>query len=129
MRLRPAPVLPILLCLLAVAPAALATEVYVWTDASGVKHYSDSPPAGVKYTTRSLETADPVVESKPGEGDDKLPLNADDRACAQAKKNLGLLQSNQRVASSADGKSEMAAPERQRQTELAQAAIKTYCKP
>jgi hypothetical protein len=124
--MRPRPAI-VLLTLLALAPAALATEVYVWTDASGVKHYSDSPPAGVKYTTRSLETADPVVESKPGSGDDALPLNADDRNCAQAKKNLSLLQSSQRVASSGNNKAEMTAPERKRQTELAQAAINTYC--
>ena len=126
--MRPRPTL-LLLGLLTLAPAALATDVYVWTDASGVKHYSDSPPAGVKYTTRNLENADPVVEGKPGSGDENLPLNADDRNCAQAKKNLRLLQSNQRIASSGNNKAEMTAPERKRQTELAQAAISTYCKP
>lgn len=126
--MRPRPTL-LLLGLLTLAPAALATDVYVWTDASGVKHYSDSPPAGVKYTTRNLENADPVVEGKPGSGDENLPLNADDRNCAQAKKNLSLLQSNQRIASSGNNKAEMTAPERKRQTELAQAAISTYCKP
>ncbi len=127
MRLRPA---LLLLPLLALAAAASATEVYVWTDANGVKHYSDSPPAGMKYTTRSLESAEPVADNKPANGKDEapLPLNADDRACVQAKKNLSVLQSGQRVASG-DGKNEMAAPERQRQTELAQTAIKTYCKP
>lgn len=33
-----------LLVLLAVAVPAAATDMYSWTDANGVKHFSDSPP-------------------------------------------------------------------------------------
>lgn len=35
--------LALVMCLVA-APAMAAQQVYTWTDAQGVKHYSDSPP-------------------------------------------------------------------------------------
>jgi hypothetical protein len=61
-------------CLLALASqvqSASRTEVWVWTDADGVKHYSDYPAPGARKLTLATDsaqggaTAPPIVSSPP----------------------------------------------------------------
>ena len=40
--------------------AAIAGQVYSWTDASGKRHFSDKPPPGVEATKTGIRTSSPV---------------------------------------------------------------------
>lgn len=52
----------ILLC----TPPALAGEMYYWTDANGVRQFSDVPPEGqVRYEHAPLQNTSPAPSSKP----------------------------------------------------------------
>lgn len=46
--------LALVMCLVA-APAMAAQQVYTWTDAQGVKHYSDSPPPTKEADAKRLK--------------------------------------------------------------------------
>ena len=71
------PSIPVLLLLLAVAGPLAAQQVYTWTDANGVKHFSDEPPpASVKDTKKvivrggvtSTEDANKPADEAAGKG-------------------------------------------------------------
>jgi hypothetical protein len=66
-----------LVCLLALASqvqSASRTEVWVWTDADGVKHYSDYPAPGARKLTLATDSAQggasapAIVPSPPAKG-------------------------------------------------------------
>ncbi|MEO5623433.1 MAG: DUF4124 domain-containing protein [Dokdonella sp.] len=106
-----------LLVLLAAAlPAAAATDMYAWTDASGVKHFSDSPPpSSVKarklkvnggITTSAAEevqkeqaakSAGPELAAAAGYAPEDIKRN-----CDIARRNLATIQA-QKPAVDADG--------------------------
>ena len=116
-----------LLCMMASAYAAPA-QVYKWTDANGVVHYSDAPPplSTPKVETmhvrgddraHAAESADAGSGDKPKDATlvNAPPLNAavpntpDNRAkaCQTERNNLALLQSNAPVnVIGADGKTQ-----------------------
>jgi Domain of unknown function (DUF4124) len=117
----------LLLVLLAAGIPAIAGQVYAWTDANGVRHFSDSPPPPnvnaqkikVRGSLTSEEQLMPatVAQAKPPEtqgaatpSDPNKPLvdSPENRAkqCQLARSNLALLNSNFQVSAPAgeDGK-------------------------
>ena len=113
---------------LAGADAVAAGEVYQWKDASGVTHYSQTPPPKGQYQQRQITdkgaAAPQRVEAataKPG---------AENAQCATARANLEALKGSNPVhEADADGKPGRALSdgERSSQLELANAAVKAYC--
>jgi hypothetical protein len=99
----------LLLVLLAVCLPAAATDMYSWTDANGVKHFSDSPPPANVSHAQKLKVKGGVTTTSNGDGDDQHKDEAaksagpalaaaagyapDDikRNCEIARKNLTLL--------------------------------------
>jgi hypothetical protein len=95
----------------AVASTAMAEDVYKWTDAAGVTHYADAPPAGTQYeklnvsrgTSRAAEEpaeASPeATAATPAEG--TTPETS--AGCVQARANLQTLRTNPVVRKDVDG--------------------------
>ncbi|KAF1689373.1 DUF4124 domain-containing protein [Pseudoxanthomonas taiwanensis] len=107
--------------------AAWAGNVYRWKDANGVTHASDRPPPGQRYETRRV-AADP--DAAPAQA---AQQPAEDPRCTTARSNLALLdQAGTEVQQDVDGDGKpdrtLDAEERAAQRELAQAAIKAYCR-
>ncbi|HNR90902.1 MAG TPA: DUF4124 domain-containing protein [Dokdonella sp.] len=101
------PSISVLVLLLAVAGPLAAQQVYTWTDANGVKHFSDEPPPpNVKDTKKvvvrggvtSTEDANKVAEKETtGKGPSMAAAagySPEDikRNCATARRNLDVLQ-------------------------------------
>jgi len=144
----------LLLVLLAVSlPALASTQVYSWTDANGVKHFSDSPPpASVnaqKIKVRgAVTTEEPAAEPAPGSEPAKpngpapaavqpiarsLADSAEnrDKQCQTAKKNLDILQGSYPVSAppAADGTARvMDDAARKEATGRAAEQVKFYCR-
>ena len=135
------------IALLCAVPAAFAADVYKWTDAGGVVHYSDTEPAGASDvqlvhlngtatagTTQANAEANPAMAeaAKPAQGTLVAAKSENgDKLCAQARSNLELLQSNQPVGldPGGSGKAEpLDDAARQRQIANAQSLIARYCK-
>jgi hypothetical protein len=57
----------LLLVLLAVGLPAVATEMYSWTDANGVRHFSDSPPPPDVTSAHKVKVAGGVTTNAPVE--------------------------------------------------------------
>lgn len=97
---------PVLLACLALSPALAAAQsrVYQWTDANGVRHYSQTPPPKGSAAERDIRTAEgkAAVAEKPKEA------TPEDRACQQATANLALLETDSPVV--VEGKNGDAAP-------------------
>lgn len=110
-------------------PAA-AGELYSWTDANGVTHYSDSPPAGQDYDRRTISASSGAVAAE-APADSEPAETAVSSQCKTARANLKLLQGEGPIGldSNKDGKpdGELGAEQRAAQTTLAQAAIKVHC--
>jgi len=135
---------------LALAAAAVqAAEMYKWTDAAGVVHYSDSePPAQVKASkvhvagTKTAGASDAAANdadepeaaaAKAVAADDTLAskVQSAERRCEQARANLEVLQGKFTVGMdiSGTGKAEpLDDKQRQAQIAAAQTVIATYCK-
>ncbi|MGA8277464.1 MAG: DUF4124 domain-containing protein [Rhodanobacteraceae bacterium] len=143
-----------LLLVLMIAPAGVcAEEVYAWTDATGVKHFSDSPPPADVHNARRLTlhggtaatTSAPASSGTSSETDTgadvtdaatagQAPGSSADsqaKACETARNNLKLLQSNYQISmpNGADGKPQVIDKGR-RDLEIARAKdqISFYCK-
>ncbi len=136
---------------LSVATAfAAQSQVYKWTDAQGVVHYSDAPPpttqANVQQVRISGGDRPHAVEgdaadastSKPADAappettvaQAAPPANSHDKDCANARSNLELLQSKFQVSvTGSDGKA-VSLDDKARQAQIADmnAQIATYCK-
>lgn len=112
--------------LLAVPPAS-AAEIYQWTDANGVVHYSDTPPPNGQYDSRMIQqssgNAAPVTETP--------AAPAENANCSTAQSNLKMLNSDQSIGMDTDndGKPDTTLTPEQRasQTKLAEAAIAVHC--
>ena len=121
--------LPLVCCLLLLASAsANAGTVYKWKDAKGVTQYSEKPPAGQKAEQLQIQSRDPAARAAAG-----APAAAESADCTNARNNLGLLNGQGAVMqdTNGDGKPDTALDDSQRQVQknLAEAAIKAYCKP
>ncbi len=142
-------ILLLALCLAASTAAAASGQVYKWTDAQGVVHYSDAPPP--TNTQPNVQTVHVTGGDRPHAVDGQPDAPADSptpaptttasnqpagggdarsKACAQAKSNLELLQSKFPVSvAGADGKPQ-ALDDKARQAQIADAnsQIGLYCK-
>lgn len=120
--------LPSLCCLLLASASASAGTVYKWKDANGVTQYSEKAPTGQKYESRQVEGRDPVARAAPA-----AAAPAESSECTTARSNLTLLNGKGAVMqdTNGDGKADTALTDEQRgaQKNLADAAIKAYCKP
>ncbi len=117
------------LSVLAASGSAFAQvqEVYQWKDANGVTHYSQTPPAQGQYQQRAI-THKGASQPQAATGGEEPVENAQ---CTSARENLAALRSGDTVhEAGADGHPGRAlnAEERANQTELANAAIKAYCR-
>lgn len=133
-----------LACVAVTATAADKQQVYKWTDANGVVHFSDAPPpqdtknvqalhlAGGTTTTSAPAAADnPNGAAAPATANG-APVNTTDEAalCKQSRANLELLQGKTAVGiAGADGKPQ-ALDDAAREGQIANAklAISRYCK-
>lgn len=124
-------------------------QVYKWTDASGVVHFSDAPPpkdakdvqlmrVSGSDRPRSVDTAangEPVSGAE-GENGSTLaappdPKDANAKACATARNNLEILNSKMPVSvTGPDGKAlPLDDKARAAQIAAANANVELYCKP
>lgn len=108
------------------AATAGASEVFQWTDARGVTHYSETPPpAGTPYQVRRISDTGAGLRAEQPTAAEPEPHPQ----CTAARANIEVLEgegpvfqedaSGQRVALSDD--------ERSSQLALAQAAVRAYC--
>lgn len=72
--------------------------VYRWTDKQGVTHYSQSPPEGVEYEERKIDSREAETEAEAA----PQPPPQDAQAaraqlCATARRNLEILQTAEQV--------------------------------
>ncbi|MCD7100269.1 DUF4124 domain-containing protein [Stenotrophomonas sp. MMGLT7] len=120
--MRAVPVLCLLLC---ASFAAHAAKVYQWKDANGVTHYSERPPAGQEFASRTISNHGNTV---PVAAAQKTP---ESQGCLDARRNLELLSGDVPVMqdTDGDGKPDRTLDEGQRaaQKNLAEAATKAYC--
>lgn len=109
--------------------AASAADLYRWTDARGITHYSDKPPKGVsaervkKKAPRNLGSVEATDEADAA-GD------PDAERCKVERDRLNTLQSNRRVQMEGrDGSlRELSAEEIRLEIEFSQRAIARLCK-
>lgn len=132
----------LMLALLAVSASAGAAEMYSWTDANGVKHFSDSPPPPNVAKAKKLKVQGGVTTTatedaqKPADKDAGPALAAaagyspEDikRNCDVARKNLDIVQA-QKLPLDADGNpaDPEAAKEHQAQVDKSNQQIKLFC--
>ena len=129
-----------LLVLLAACLPAMAADMYSWTDANGVRHFTDSPPPAsakaqkIKFkggvtSNEAAEPAEPAKESGPSLAA-AAGYSADDikRNCEIARGNLSASEGRQ-VPVDADGfpVDLDAAKERQSQIDKANQQITLFC--
>ncbi|HEX7341112.1 MAG TPA: DUF4124 domain-containing protein [Rhodanobacteraceae bacterium] len=137
----------LLILLLSVPCIVCAQQVYKWTDAHGIVHYSDSPPAhGTKYksvhiaadTASSVHTptvADGIAEDDTASASSALPSRIADtpanrkKVCGNISANLTLLRENKPlIVKGKNGKNElMSKARRAQELSTAQKQYQTYC--
>jgi hypothetical protein len=122
--------------LFASAQVGAANEVYKWTDAKGLVHYTDSPPEGQAYEKLRIgRSAERIPEPEPlAAAEDpaapRPPPPPRTSNCEIARKNLDTFETNQNIAMDRDGDgtpepldAEQRAVELERNREL----VKLYC--
>lgn len=139
------------LSLACVAGWASGQQIYKWKDASGVTHFSQTPPTNGTHYAKMQLSAEPDVASNPpaassNEGDNNpapasapaqtaaassapadTPANRADM-CKQLNSNITLLQSKQPVVTGAAGKQTvMSDNTREQQLATARAQQTQYC--
>ncbi|WP_052338476.1 DUF4124 domain-containing protein [Luteimonas huabeiensis] len=117
------------------AGSAAAQEIYQWKDASGVTHYSESPPERGDYTRRRIAQPAPAqpaaAAAAPAQARTAAAAPADPRAaqCETARGNIEILSGDAPVQQD-DGSGAprtLTDAERAAQLEFAQAAARAYC--
>lgn len=115
------------LVLAASTMGASAADIYQWTDANGVTHYSESPPpAGTQYQTRRITNAGASTQAAAAQ---PVPAADENPQCTTARDNIELLLGDGPVhQDDGSGSSrELSDDERTSQLELARAAVRAYC--
>ena len=114
------------LSLLLAAAAVSAGELYQWKDASGVTHYSQTPPASGSYSER---TESGRGNARPVEAAAAKPTESPQ--CATSRANIALLECKNPVQQDVDGDGKadktLDDAERVNQLELARALLKANC--
>lgn len=116
-------------CLLMLATtAASAGNFYKWKDANGVTQYSEKPPTGQKFEARRITSSGVSVPESEAENDSN-----ESQSCKDSRRNLEMLSGKGPVMQDTDGDGKPDAPiadsQREAQKNLADAAVKAYCKP
>lgn len=122
------------LCLIAAllaSPALLQAQVaYKWTDANGVVHYSDQPPAEGIRAERISVRAPAAASQGEDEGASQAEAKEENAACTTARQNLQVFETYQviRMDLDGDGEAEELTPE-QREREMARTRelVRTLC--
>lgn len=140
-------VLLVLSCFVVGAYAA-DQQVYKWTDAAGVVHFSDSPPPKDAKNVQLMRVSggdrprsvdnppngepgsNPAADANGGADAKTNPGDANARACATARNNLDILNSKMPVSvTGPDGKAvPLDDKARQAQIAVSNANIELYCK-
>lgn len=133
-----------------VAGLANAQQIYKWKDASGVTHFSQTPPTNGAHYSKMHLTSEPDVSSNPAPSADAAPeANSGDAAptqraaaggtqadtptnraslCKQLTSNISLLQGKQPVVTGSPGKQQvMSDSAREQQLKTARAQQTQYC--
>lgn len=129
------------------AAFAAGGQVYKWTDAQGVVHYSDAPPPNTQPNVQTMRVTGGVsTPSTTGATDANAqaqqpaqtqvaqnaapPANDHARDCSNARSNLELLQSKFQVSVTDSAGKAVALDDKARQAQVADmnAQIATYCK-
>lgn len=127
----------LLLALLVASPALLAEQFYKWQDEKGVWHYSAKPPKDqpadkLKVRTQAGRSGD---EDEDGEAKPKAKAGAESPEstnCKAAKKNLEVLNGNEKVLKDIDGDGvpeELDLDQHQAEIATAERQISAFCKP
>lgn len=86
-------ILPLLFCLSSlVAAPAHAQQFFIWRDANGVRHYSDSPPPHNKYAERTIRERRKPEATAPN----AIPASTHP-ACTRARANIAVFANNDTV--------------------------------
>lgn len=136
----------LMLALLVTLPCLAADQVYRWTDANGVAHFSDAPPPhGVKYKLVDLATGTesaPPAPTKaapassattPEEATPAAPKPLPDTPanrtliCKRLEQNIAVLASDQPLTESPDSSKPMAADVRQQRLTTDRGRFQKYC--
>lgn len=135
-----------MLALLVTLPCLAANQVYRWTDASGVAHFSDAPPPdGVHYKMVDLATGTesaPPVPAKPAsassaatpkdatpEAPKSLPDTPANRTliCKKLETNIAALASDRPLTENSHSSKPMPADERQQRLSTDRGQFQKYC--
>ena len=113
-------------------PAFAQDPVYTWVDAQGVRHYSQTPPDGVRYETLNVrDRAVGTEATEAPERTDASPTAAQDRvACDRARLSLEQLDSQVPLEMDKDGDGTMEPiddAQRTQQRRLAEQAVRAFC--
>lgn len=117
--------------------AAHAADVYRWTDAKGVTHFSDSPPTDTQYQRVNVRTGTTSASGDAAADADAAPASAatgseqvDARAerCRIARRNLDALRTGFATIAGEDGQPRNLTPEEiDQQRDLNERAIADAC--
>ena len=133
------PLLALAACLAlfpAVATAQASDKVYKWTDANGVTHYGDAPPATGEYEASPIPAVDRVVRAPAGTTEAAAaaaatPVAGEDPQCADVRKHLALLRGDSQVQQDTDGDGKadriLSQADREAQARLAEGMLATHC--
>jgi hypothetical protein len=114
---------------LGAAPAVFAGEVYQWKDASGVNHYSQTPPQQGKFQARSIYHRERTTDTSATATDKP----AESPQCTTARNNIALLQSGAKLKMDSDGDGkpdrDLDDSEREKQLQIAQTISRVNCSP
>lgn len=124
---------PLPACLLALTVAtacaapAWAGEVYQWTDANGVTHYSQTPPPGGGAKYRVINHRQPEAPAP------TAAAAAEDPQCGVARANIALIEGGGRVQRDTNGDGvpdrDLTPAERDSQLQLARVVLSANCTP
>lgn len=124
-----------LVAALATAPAHAQDPVYTWVDGSGVRHYAQTPPDGVRYEVigvrdRAVGTEAPPAQEAAANGPDAAARAQDQRACERARLALDQLNSDVPLEMDQDGDGTMeriSDEQRAQQRRLAEQSVRAFC--
>ncbi len=110
------------------ATTVSAGEVYQWKDASGVTHYSQTPPTQGKFAARSIYHREQAAE-----GQTVAAAPTESKQCLTARGNIELLESGAKLQldSDGDGKADKDLDDSARadQLRMAQTVARVNCSP
>lgn len=116
--------------------ALAGDKVYKWKDASGVTHFTDTPPPkGTQFDDLRLKggttvaaAPEEVIKSADDAAAAKAQSDASKSRCEQARTRLALLESPVDVTTMQDGKSVVMSKEaRAAETNVAKTQVASYC--